>query len=422
MTNYYGEGILYDDAIDIAIQPAYDKALAELEIEPFSQADMQIEEIGSDKGMTFNCTFAIRPEVKLGDYKGVIAYKPDATVDEDLVNKEIQRAREQVSRLVPVTDRAVEDGDTVTIDYSGLKDGELFEGGQAENYELVIGSKSFIPGFEEKLIGHVIGDEFDIDLTFPEEYHSEDLAGKDVIFSIKIHEIKVRELPELDDDFVKDVTEDCDTVKEYRDSIKKRLSESSEKHSYDTFKSNAVNEAVKNAEVDIPHVVIHEEMHRMYDDQARQIQMQGFTMEQYLEMLGLEKQSIMAQLHKPAEQKVKTGLVLDAIYETENIEITDEARDKQLQKIADMYSMQFEDLKKNFSSDTAREMLDSDLKKELAMDLIAKHAEATDVEPEPEVEEHVHEHGDDCGHDHDHDHKHDEEVNTVDETDEEKEA
>ena len=321
-----------------------------------------------------------------------------------MIDKEIERARERVSRLVPVTDRAVEDGDTVTIDYSGSKDGELFEGGQAENHELVIGSKSFIPGFEEKLIGHKIGDEFDIDLTFPEEYHSEDLAGQDVVFSIKIHEIKIRELPELDDDFVKDVTEDCDTVEEYRDSIKKRLIESNEKHANDAFKAHAVDIAVKNAEVDIPHVVIHEEMNRMYNDQARQMQMQGFSMEQYLEMLGLEKKSIMAQLHGPAEQKVKTGLVLDAIYETENLEITDEARDKQIQKIAGMYGMEFEDLKKNFDSDAAREMLDSDLKKELAMDWIAEHAEATDVEPEPEAEEHIHGEDCDCGHDHDHEH------------------
>ncbi|HHU52928.1 MAG TPA: trigger factor [Clostridiaceae bacterium] len=419
VTNYYGEGILYDDAIDIAIQPAYDKALAELDIEPFSQPDMQIEEIGSDKGMTFNCIFAIRPEVKLGDYKGVVAYKPDATVDEDLIDKEIERAREQVSRLVPVTDRAVEDGDTVIIDYSGSKDGELFEGGQAENHELVIGSKSFIPGFEEKLIGHEIGDEFDIDLTFPEEYHSEDLAGQDVVFAIKLHEIKVRELPELDDDFVKDVTEDCDTVEEYRDSIRKRLTESSEKHANEAFKGNAINEVVKNAEIDIPHVVIHEEMNRMYEDQARQMQMQGFSMEQYLQMLGLEKQSVMAQLHGPAEQKVKTGLVLDAIYETENLEITDEARDEQIQKIADMYGMQFEDLKKNFDSDVGREMLDSDLKKEIAMNFITEHAEATDVEPEPEIDEHVHEHGPDCGcgHDHGHDHESDVEVDSDDETD-----
>ena len=217
-------------------------------------------------------------------------------------------------------------------------------------------------------------------------------------------EIKVRELPELDDEFVKDVTEDCDTVEEYRESIKERLTETAEEQAEDTFKGNVVNEAVKNAEIDIPHVVIHEEMHRMYEEQARQIQMQGFSMDQYLEMLGLDQQTIMAQLHAPAEQKVKTELVLDAIFDAENLEITDQDRDDQIEKFAKMYGMEAEDLKKNFESEAAREMLDSDLKKELTMTWLTEHAEATDVEPEPE--EHDHEHGADCdcGHDHGDDH------------------
>lgn len=408
VTNYYGEGVLYDDAIDIAVNPAYEKALEELDVKPFSQPDMQIEEIGSDKGITFNCTFAVRPEVNLGEYKGVVAYKPEVKVEDEMIESEIERAREQVSRLIPITDRAVEEGDTVVIDYSGSKDGELFEGGQAENHELEIGSNSFIPGFEEKLIGHEIGEEFDIDLTFPEEYHAEDLAGQDVVFSINLKEIKVRELPELDDEFVKDVTEDCDTVEEYRESIKERLTKTAEEQAEDTFKGNVVNEAVKNAEIDIPHVVIHEEMHRMYEDQARQMQMQGFSMDQYLEMLGLDQQTIMAQLHAPAEQKVKTELVLDAIFDAENLEITDQDRDDQIEKFAKMYGMEAEDLKKNFESEAAREMLDSDLKKELTMTWLTEHAEATDVEPEPEEhdQDHDHEHGADCdcGHDHGDDH------------------
>lgn len=410
VTNYYGESVLYDDAIDFAAQPAYEKALEESKVEPYSQPNMQIEEIGTGKGMTFSCTFAVKPEVKLGDFKGVVAYRPEAEVTEEEIDREINRAREQVSRLVPVEDRPVQDGDTVIIDYTGKKDDVEFEGGKAEDYELVIGSNTFIPGFEEKLIGHEAGEEFDIDLTFPEEYHSKELAGQDVVFSINLKEIKLREVPELDEDFVKDVTEDCDTVEEYKESIKNRLSENKAKHADDTFMNNAIKEVVKAAEIDVPHVVIHEEMERMYQDQARQMQMQGFNMDQYMQMLGLDKNTLMMQLHGPAEEKIRTELVLDTIIEAEKIEVSDEERDAQIQKYADMYKMEFEDLKKTFDGDGAKAMLDSDLARQKAMDFIKENAEATDVEPEIEEHEHHHdhEHGPDCdcGHDHEHEHDH----------------
>lgn len=387
VTNYYGESVLYDDAIDFAAQPAYESALKELAIDPYSQPDFQIEDVGTDKGLTFHCTFAVQPEVKLGDYKGVVAYRPDDNVSDEEIDNEIKGAREQVSRLLPVEDRPVQDGDTVIIDYSGLKAGVPFDGGQAEKHELVIGSNSFIPGFEEKLIGHELGEEFDIDLTFPEEYHAEDLAGQDVVFSIKIHEIKLREIPELDEDFVKDVTEDCDTVEEYKESIRKRLAESKAKQADNAFMDNAIKVVVENTEIDIPHIVVHEEMERMYQDQARQMSMQGFDMEQYMQALGLDRQTLMMQLHQPAEEKLKTELVLDAIIEAEKFEVTDEDRAEQIKKYAEMYKMEFEDLKKNFDSDDARAMLDSDLSRQKAMDFIKNHAEATDVQPEAEQTE-----------------------------------
>ena len=242
VTNYYGEAVLYDDAIDFAAQPAYEKALDELTIEPYSQPSFEILEIGSDKGMSFACTFAVKPEVKLGDYKGVTAYRPDDSVSDEDVDKEIERAREQVSRLVPIEDRPVQENDTVTIDYSGSKDGVPFEGGSAENYDLIIGSNTFIPGFEEKLIGHNMGEEFDIDLTFPEDYHAADLAGQDVVFHVKIHEIKFREIPELNDDFVKDVSEEDDTVEQYKESTRKRLSEEKAKYADEDMMNNAIKE------------------------------------------------------------------------------------------------------------------------------------------------------------------------------------
>ncbi|NLJ94293.1 MAG: trigger factor [Clostridiaceae bacterium] len=414
VTNYYGESILYDDAIDIAAQPAYENALEELSVEPFSQPQFEILEIGYDKGMGLAFTFAVKPEVKLGNYKGVTAYRPDDSVAPEDIEREIERAREQVSRLVPIEDRPVQEDDTVTIDYSGSKDGVEFEGGTAEDYDLVIGSNTFIPGFEEKLIGHEIGEQFDIDLTFPEDYHAEDLAGQDVVFNVKIKEIKFREIPELDDDFVKDVSEDADTVEEYKESIRSRLAEEKEKHADETLMNNAIKIVVQNAEMDLPHVVIHEEMERMYNDQARQMEMQGFNMDQYMEMLGLDKQTMMMQLHNPAEEKVKTGLVLDAIVEAEKIEVTDEDRDEQIQKYADMYQMEFDNLKKTFEADGALEMLNSDLTRQKAMDLIKEHAIATDVEPEPEEHDHDHDHDHDHHHDHDHasedtDHAHEEE-------------
>ena len=402
--NYYGEAVLYDDALDFVAQSTYDAALKELDVEPYSQSSFDVEEIGLDKGVVYHSTFALKPEVKLADYKGVVAYKPEAKVTDEEVDQEITRAREQVARLVPVEGRPVEEGDTVVIDYLGKKDGEAFEGGKAEGYELAIGSHSFIPGFEEAIVGHEAGEEFDIDLKFPEEYHSKDLAGQAVVFEIKLHEIKKREVPELNDEFVMDVTEDCNTVEEYKAHIKEEISERKEKHAQDEFANNVFQKVVDSAEMDLPHVLIHEEMERMYNDQARQMQAQGFSMEQYMKMLNLTKESLLQQLHAPAETRVRRDLVIGKIIELEDISVSDEERDAKIKEYSDAYRMDFDKMKESMSNPGMQEMIDNEIKQHKAFDLVIDSAVATDQKPFDEEKEEDHEHGPncDCGHDHDH--------------------
>ena len=379
--NYYGEGILYDDAFDLVADDAYKKALDEAEVEPFSSPSINITEIGSDKGVTFEAEFALKPEVKLGDYEGIEAFRPDIEVSDDEVDQRIEHERQKVSRMVPVEDRAVEDGDTVTIDYKGFKDGVAFEGGEGANYDLVIGSNTFIPGFEEQVKGHNAGEEFEINVTFPEEYHSEDLKGADAVFEVKIHEIKHRELPELDDEFVKDVSEECDTLEEYRAAIRKELEENAKNRADGVFMDNAVEVAVNNAEVDIPHVVIHDEINRMMDEQAQQMRYQGLDFDQYLGYLGMTRNVYASQLHEPAEQRVKSRLVLEAIADEQGFEITDEDYEKQFENMAKMYGSDVERIKKSFDNDEMREYLADDMKLGKASEFIKEHAKATDVDP-----------------------------------------
>jgi trigger factor len=344
VTKYYGEGVLYDDAIDFAATPAYSAALAEYGLEPVDRPDMDIQAIGREVGIKFTVTVTIKPEVQLGQYRGVEAVMPEYPVTDDDVERELTRVRERNSRMIPIEDRAVQDGDTANIDYEGFVDEVAFEGGKGSSYDLKIGSNTFIPGFEEQMVGHNAGEEFDISVSFPEDYSSEDLKGKTARFHVKINAIKVRELPELDDEFAKDVSE-FDTLAEYRDSIRVKQAESNQNRAKGVFEDNVIQAVVKNATVEIPAVMIDHEIEHMIEEQNSRMQYQGISLEQYLGYMGQTMDSFKEELRAPAETRVKTSLVLDAIIKAETFEVSDEEISQEFERMASQYGMKAEEVK-----------------------------------------------------------------------------
>lgn len=339
---YYGEGALYDDAIDFIVNPQYSEAIKEHDLKVVSRPELDIQEIGEDKGMKYTITVTVKPEVELGQYEGVEAtYRYVAPTDETVEN-ELKRQQERNGRKVPVEDRAVADGDIVTIDYEGFVDGVAFDGGKDEGYDLTIGSNSFIPGFEEQLIGHNIDEEFPITVTFPEDYHAEDLKGKEATLQIKIHAIKVKELPELNDDFAKDVSE-FDTLDEYKADIMKTQSEQAEKAAKDSFENEVVKVVCENAKVDIPSCMVDTEVDNMIDEQSYRMRAQGIALETYLQYMGQTMDEYKLGLRTMAETRVKTSLVIEACGKAMNIEATDADVEEEAEKIASQYGMKKED-------------------------------------------------------------------------------
>ena len=339
---YYGEGALYDDAIDFIVNPQYSEAIKEHDLKVVSRPELDIQEIGEDKGMKYTITVTVKPEVELGQYEGVEAtYRYIAPTDETVEN-ELKRQQERNGRKVPVEDRAVADGDIVTIDYEGFVDGVAFDGGKDEGYDLTIGSNSFIPGFEEQLIGHNIDEEFPITVTFPEDYHAENLKGKEATFQIKIHAIKVKELPELNDDFAKDVSE-FDTLDEYKADIMKTQSEQAEKTAKDSFENEVVKVVCENAKVDIPSCMVDTEVDNMIDEQSYRMRAQGIALETYLQYMGQTMDEYKLGLRTMAETRVKTSLVIEACGKALNIEATDADVEEEAEKIASQYGMKKED-------------------------------------------------------------------------------
>lgn len=377
---YYGEGVLYDDAIDECVNPAYSEAVKEHRLEPVSRPELEIESIGSDKGLKAKISVINKPEVQLGQYKGVEAVRPEAEVTDEAVEAELKRIQERNARMVPVDDRAAAAGDTVNIDYEGLKDGVAFEGGTAEHHDLVIGSGSFIPGFEDQIIGHMPGDDFDVSLSFPADYHAEDLAGQAVVFKVHLHSIKVKEMPELDDEFAKDISE-FDTIAEYRDDIRRDLTEKAEASADRTFENNAVKAATDLATIDLPSVMVDNEVDQMYRQQEEQMRGMGFGLDQYLGYLGQSEADFRAQLRPDAEARVRASLVLEAVANAEAIEVTEADREAELLKMADQYGTDIERLREIFGAESS--MMDGDIKIRKAVQLIkdAAHPIAPPAEP-----------------------------------------
>jgi trigger factor len=348
VTKYYGEGVLYDDAIDFAATPAYGAALAEHGLDPVDKPEMDILELNRETGLKFKVTVTIKPEVALGQYLGVEAVVPDFPVTDEDVERELGRMRERNSRMVPVEDRPIQDGDTANIDYEGFVDEVAFDGGKGASYDLKIGSKTFIPGFEEQVAGHSAGDEFDLTVAFPEDYNAEELKGKTARFHVKVNTVKMRELPVLDDEFAKDVSE-FDTLAEYRDSLRAKLAESGQRRAEGIFEENVIQAVVKNASAEIPPVMIEHEIEHMIEEQNSRMQNQGLSLEQYLGYMGQTMDSFKEEMREPAEQRVKTGLVLDAVIKAEQIDASEEEIDKELERMASQYNMKIEDIKERLA-------------------------------------------------------------------------
>lgn len=332
----YGDDIFFEDAINLLLPEAYSNAIDELGLEPVDSPEVDIDEMELGKPIQVKFSVEVKPEVKLGDYKSIELEKVDYSVTEAMINNEVDREREQNARIIDAGDRAVADGDLVTIDFAGYIDGELFEGGSAEDHDLTIGSNQFIPGFEEGLIGKNKGEEVDVEVTFPEEYHEESLKGKPAVFKVTIKEIKVKELPELDDEFAKDVSE-FDTLEEYKNNIKETLEKSLKEQEKIETENKLVEKVVELSEIDVPEAMIKSQIESEIKDFEYRVRSQGFDMDQYLELTGTSREDLELNFRPISERRVKADLVLEAIAKAEDIQVTDEDLDKELEKLAEQY-------------------------------------------------------------------------------------
>lgn len=344
VTKYYGEGVLYDDAIDFAANPAYLEAIKEHGLDVVSRPELDIQSISREDGLKFTVQVTVKPEVVLGSYIGVEAEAPEFPVSDEDVERDLVRVQERNARLLPVEGRAIETGDTANIDYEGFNDGVPFEGGKGASYDLKIGSNTFIPGFEDALIGKTAGESFELPITFPADYGHAELAGKDVIFQVKVNEVKFRELPKLDDEFAKDVSE-FDTLDEYKASLRAKLEESAANRAKGVFEDNVIKAVVANATIDVPKVMVDSELDQMVNEQSQQMRYQGFELEQYLGYIGQTVDTFKEQLRDSADARVRTNLVLEAIAAKEAITASEEEVDEEIARMASMYNMTPEDLK-----------------------------------------------------------------------------
>ena len=369
----YGPEVFYDEAANHMISEAYGKAYDECELEIASQPTIDVVQLEKGKDFIFTAEVAVKPEVKLGEYKGLKVDKVSTRVMQKEVDEEIEKERERNARTVEVTDRAVQDKDIVTLDFEGFVDGVAFEGGKGENYPLTIGSGAFIPGFEEQLIGAEIDKETEVKVTFPEEYQAKELAGKEAVFKCTVHEIKAKELPELDDEFASEVSEEAETLEDYKAEVKAKIKERKENEGKEKTENQAVEQAVANAEIDLPAPMVDLQAKQMADDFARRIMQQGMSVEQYFQFTGLNEEKMMEELKPQAEKRIRTRLVLEAIVAAENIEVSDERLDEELQKMADSYQMEVEKLKE-FMGENEKKQMKEDIAVQDAVTLITEAA------------------------------------------------
>ncbi|MBQ2932365.1 MAG: trigger factor [Clostridia bacterium] len=366
---FYGSEVFYEDAVNIVLPDAYDKAIEEQDIQAVAQPEIDVKSISKEEGVVFTAKVAVKPEFELGEYKGVEAKKITYRTTEKEVNAEIEKIRERNGRLVAVEDRAAALNDTVTIDFEGFCDGVAFEGGKGENFDLKLGSGQFIPGFEDQLVGKNAGEETEVNVTFPTEYHAADLKGKDAVFKVKINEIKTQELPELDDEFAKDVSE-FDTFEEFKADMTKKLKEQKKDKAKKELEDQILEIISNNTEIDIPEAMFETAVDNQIREFAMQLRYQGLTIEQYAQYTGVTLDAMKAQIRPDAEKKVKTSLVLEKIAKVEGIEVSDKEVDAEIEKMAEQSKMKVEDVKKYINADDIKESK----KIEKTIDFVVKNA------------------------------------------------
>lgn len=360
----YGKGIFYEDAANSIIPDAYADAAKESELEIVAQPEIDVTQIESGKPFIFTATVALKPEVTLGEYKGIEVEKKEVEVTDEEVEAEINKVRESNARMLDIDDRATQDGDTVLIDFDGYVDGKQFEGGKADDYSLVLGSHSFIDNFEEQLVGKNIGDDVEVNVTFPENYQAEELQGKPAVFKVKIKEIKVKELPELDDDFAQDVS-NFDTIAEYKEDLKKKLTENKEEALKREREEAVIGKIIENAQMDIPEQMVDAQTRQMTQEFAQRLSSQGLSIDQYMQFTGLTPQKMIEELKPQALKRIQSRLVLEAVVAAENIETTEEELDKEIENMASMYQMEVDKLKK---------VIGEEEKKQIGLDLAVQKA------------------------------------------------
>ena len=368
----YGKGVFYNDAIDMLFPEIYPQAIKELNIDPIDRPDLDIEEISKDNGLVMVVNVEVKPEFELGAYKGIEISKVDNTVSEEEVELSLNEMVNKNARLISVEGKALENGDTAVIDFEGFENGVAFEGGKGENYNLVIGSNTFIPGFEDQLVGKKAGEEVEVNVTFPETYHAENLAGKPVVFNVKVNDVKVKEVPALDDEFAKDTTE-FETLAELRADVKAKLEEQA-KNAADAEMRNALVEKVSaNTEVEVPEAMIQHQIDNMLMELNYQLQYQGLNLQQLLEMTGRGVEELREERRADAERLVKSSLILEAIAEKENVEVNEADVDAELEEMASMYNMEVEKIKSSLR-ETDIEDIKGQIKIRKTIDLLVENA------------------------------------------------
>lgn len=366
----YGENVFYEDAVNAVYPSAYESAVEEAKIEPVDRADIEVVSVGKE-GLVFKAKVTVKPEVELGEYKGLKAEKDEVTVSDADVDAEISRLRDRNARLIPVEDRAAEKGDMVVIDFEGFQDGKAFEGGKAEKYSLELGAGQFIPGFEDQVAGHKIDEEFDVNVTFPEDYNEKTLAGKPAVFKVKIHEIKHKELPDLDDEFAKDVSE-FDTLDALKEDIRKKTAEHREEHAAEDFENRLIDQIIDGMKAEVPDVMVDQAVDNMVQDLEYRLQSQGLNMKSYLQYTGTELEDYKKSIHPQAERQVKIRLALEKIAEVEKLEATEEDLNKEYQKMADRFKVEIEKVKTAFP----KKDIEKDICMNKAIDFVKGNAEA----------------------------------------------
>ena len=368
----YGPEIFYDDAANALIPDAYSAAVDECEFKLVSRPSIEVVKIEKGQPFVFTAEVAVKPEVTLGQYKGIEVEKIDTTATEEEITAEVDKERENNSRTITVEDRGVQDGDMTVIDFEGFVDGVAFDGGKGTDYPLTIGSGAFIPGFEEQLVGPEIGKELEVNVTFPEEYHAKDLAGKAAVFKCTVKEIKVKELPEADDDFAKDVSE-FDTMEEYKADLKKKVEERKAADAKAKKEDAVIEKIIEGATMEIPEAMIETQAEYLVDDFAQRLQMQGMSMDQYMQYTGTTPEAMTNQMKPQAKKRIESRLVLEAVAAAENIEIDDEAIEAEMNRMAEAYKMELDKIKELISEEEKKNMRE-DLSIQKAIELVTESA------------------------------------------------